>query len=187
MCFFASCLKKRFYLNIFKLKNPFHRKLLIFYIHIQIFAAAALLALLCFAAIACFTSLKMIQQNKKLIESQTKKKLFIISLSLSHTVFWGGNFFLAPISEFCKKICIWKKLFVRLEAEFISNLNWTSKVHNKKISPWKLFWRFFNLKIRVFNNWVLGEAYTNVEKAQKTWSCERNEGCRLISQISSFS
>lgn len=176
MLFFASCLKERFYLNIFKLKNPFHRKLLIFYIHIQISAAAALLALLCFAAIACFTSLKMIQQNKKLIESQTKKKLFIISLSLSHTVFRGGIFSGCHLWILQKKY-MEKTLFVRLEAEFISNLKWTNKVPNKKISPWKLFWRIFNLKIRVFNNSAVYKAVWGLENVIM-W--EAMQGCWLI-------
>lgn len=61
----------------------------------------------------------MIQQNtKKLIESQTKK-LFIISLAL---------FFLRGI--FSSSLNARKMLFVRFEAEFISNL----KIYTKNIT-----------------------------------------------------
>lgn len=93
------CSKERFYLNIFKLKNPFHRKLLIFFTHTdtrtELFvarnvplSARFLLAVLCF--VARFATLKMIQQNKKLIESQTKKKALYYLLLLP---FFEGIFF----------------------------------------------------------------------------------------------
>lgn len=65
----------------------------------------------------------MIQQNKKLIESQTKK-LFIISLCCC--LFFGGNFF--------SSLDAWKTLFVRFEAEFISNLEKNMKKYRPENS-----------------------------------------------------
>lgn len=80
----------------------------------------------------------MIQQNKKLIESQTKK-LFIISLCC---FFFGGIF---------SSLDAWKTLFVHFEAEFISNLE---KKTRKNIALKTLLMNF-NLKIRVFNNFAI--------------------------------
>lgn len=131
-------------------KNPFHRKLLIFYTHINIFRR--LLALLCFAAVACFTSLKWFNRiwEKKLIESQTKK-LFIISRAVFS---WG--FFISSLDA-------WKKHFLSVSRLSLFRI-WN--VPKKNITV-KTLLTSFNSKIRVFNNSAaLGKAFEANYKRQ---------------------
>lgn len=131
------CLKERFYLNIFKLKKSISQKIInIFFnqTHTNISLPFAGAASFC----CCFPAsqlCKMIQQNKKLIESQTKK-LFIISLCC---FFFGGNFFHLSM----------------LENTFCPFRGWVYFEPVKKITKniaLKTLLMNFNLKIRVFNN-----------------------------------